>query len=147
LPSITPAYLYTFVAVIAVSNLLLVSFVAYANTIQLSSEVKQLKDLVDYIAAKSIELLTLTTATNATVEVYLQMPTGIGDRQYWLQLSNDSANAWVSGGFGTMPLESTEFKVYLPRKASAGGYYIGGYGAAHLTCSFEAGVSHLELGI
>jgi len=113
---------------------------AYAETLRVSSEAKQLKNLMDYIAAKSTELVTLSLTTNATVKFYLQMPNTIGNKQYWLRLSNDSANAWVEGGFGNVPIQKTELRVYLPKEAFATGCYIGGYGVACLECYFNANI-------
>jgi hypothetical protein len=145
LPSITPSYLYTFAALIAVSSLLVFSFMAYADTLRVSSEVKQLKNLMNYVAAKNTDLLTLVSNTNATTEAYLQMPTAIGNKQYWLQLHSDSKKAWLEGGFGNTPVEETELRIYLPKEASATGYYIGGYGAACLKCYVNAGVLQIQL--
>lgn len=145
MPSIAPSYLYTFIALIAVSCLLVFSFMAYADTLRFSSEVKQLKNLMAQIAAKSTELVTLTLATNATAEVHLQMPIVIGNKQYWLQLCNDSASAWVEGGFGNMPIKGTELQVYLPKEVLATGYYVGGYGAACLACDIDDGAPRIEL--
>jgi len=145
LPSITPSYLYTFVALIAVSSLLVFSFMAYGDALRVSSEVKQLKNLMDYVATKSTEMLTLTLATNATAEVFLQMPAAIGNKQYWLRLCNDSAKAWLEGGLGNTPIEGTELRIYLPKEASASGYYIGGYGAARLKCYVITGVPKIQL--
>ena len=145
MPSITPSYLYTLIALIAVSSLLVFSFMAYADAIRVSSEVKQLKNLMSYVATKSTELLTLTLATNATLEAFLQMPEAVGNKYYWLQLRNDSAKAWLEGGFGNMPTEGAELRIYLPKEASAQGYYIGGYGAVYLECHVGAGVPQIQL--
>jgi hypothetical protein len=145
LPSITPSYLYTFVALIAVSSLLIFSFMAYAEALRASSETRQLKNLMDYVSAKNTELLILTLATNATSEVFLPMPTSIGNKQYWLRLCNDSDKAWLEGGLGNVPMEGTELRVYLPEEASATGYYIGGYGAVHLKCYLNMGVPQILL--
>jgi len=145
LPSITSSYLYTFVALIAVSSLLVFSFMAYADALRVSSEVKQLKNLMNYVATKGTELLTLTLTTNATAEAFLQMPASVGNKQYWLQLRNDSSRAWLEGGFGNLPMEETELRVYLPKEASATGCYIGGYGAASLKCFLDAGVPQILL--
>jgi len=134
LPSITPSYLYTFVALMAVSSLLIFSFMAYAEALRVSSETRQLKNLMDHVAAKSTELLTLTLATNATSETFLPMPTSIGNKQYWLRLCNNSDKTWLEGGLGNIPIEGTELRVYLPKETSATGHYIGGYGAVHLKC-------------
>jgi hypothetical protein len=145
LPSITPSYLYTFVALLAVSSLLVFSFMAYADAFRVSSEVNRLKNLMDQVAAKGTELLTLTSATNATAEACLQMPTAIGNKQYWLQLRNDTTRAWLEGGFGDTPVAGTELRVYLPREASATGCYVAGYGAVRLRCYLDAGVPQVHL--
>lgn len=145
MPSITPGYLYTIIALIAVSTLLSVAFLAYTNAFRASSEMKQLKNLMDYVAAKGTELLTLASTSNATTETFVQMPATIGDRQYWLQLRNSSAEAWLEGGFGNVPTEGTDLRVYLPQRTSADGYYLAGYGAAYLNCSETSGVFQLNL--
>jgi hypothetical protein len=145
LPSITPSYLYTFIALIAVSSLLVFSFTNYTEALRASSEVKQLKSLMDTVAAKSTELLTLTSVTNATINVYLQMPTVIGNKLYWIQLDNDSVSAWVQGGFGDTPTKGTDLKIQLPKETAATGHYIGGYGAACLMCYSDAGISRIQL--
>jgi hypothetical protein len=129
----------------AVSSLLLFSFMAYTDALRLQPEVMQLKNLMDHVAAKGTELLTLTLTTNATVEAFLQMPASIGNKQYWLRLRNDSAKAWLEGGLGDTPTDETELRVYLPKEASATGYYVGGYGAAYLRCRLNAGVPQLQL--
>jgi hypothetical protein len=143
LPSITPSYLYTFVALMAVSSLLILSFMAYAEALRVSSETRQLKNLMDHVSAKSTELLTLTLATNATSEAFLPMPASIGNKQYWLRLCNNSGKAWLEGGLGNVPMEGTELRVYLPKEASATGYYIGGYGAVHLRCHSNVSVPQI----
>jgi len=145
LPSITLSYLYTFIALVAVSSLLVFSFMAYADALRVFSETRQLKNLMDRMAAKSTELLTLTLATNATAEAFIQMPAAIGNKQYWIQFRNNSAEAWLEGGLGNMLVEATELRVYLPREASATGYYVGGYGAACLKCYAGVGVPQIHL--
>jgi hypothetical protein len=143
LPSITSSYLYTFVALMAVSSLLIFSFMAYAEALRASSETRQLKNLMDHVAAESTELLTLTLATNATSEAFLPMPASIGNKQYWLRFFNNSDKAWLEGGFGNMPMEGTELRVYLPKEAYATGCYIGGYGAVHLKCYSNVSVPQI----
>jgi len=143
LPAITPSYLYTFVALMAVSSLLIFSFMAYAEALRVSSETRQLKNLMDHVAAKSTELLTLTLATNATSEAFLPMPVSIGNKQYWLRLCNNSDKTWLEGGLGNIPIEGTELRVYLPKEAYARGYYIGGYGAVYLKCYLNASVPQI----
>ncbi|MGQ9538418.1 MAG: hypothetical protein ACUVTE_02375 [Candidatus Bathycorpusculaceae bacterium] len=145
MPALTPSYLYTFFATIAVTSILLVSFMGYANAIRFSSETRKLKNLIEHVAAKATELLTLAAATNASAEAFLQAPAAIGEIQYWLRLNNDSARAWLEGGFGNAPTEATELRVYLPNKVLASGYYVSGYGAVRITCSVNADVVQIQL--
>ncbi|MEM3579059.1 MAG: hypothetical protein QXL54_02400 [Candidatus Bathyarchaeia archaeon] len=134
MPAITPSYLYTFFALIAVSSILLVSFMHYADAIRFSSETRKLKELMDCVAAEATELLTMALTVNASTETLIQTPAVIGDKQYWLAFRNDSAKAWLEGGFGNTPIETGELRVYLTVKASASGCYISGYGVIRLTC-------------
>ncbi|MGQ9529873.1 MAG: hypothetical protein ACUVQX_00050 [Candidatus Bathycorpusculaceae bacterium] len=145
MPHLAPSYLYTFIALITVSSLLIFSFMVYANAMRFSSEIRQLKNLMDSVTAEATELVTLTLTTNATAKVSFQMPTKIGDKQYWLQLSNDSEKAWLEGDFGNSPIEDADLRVYLPKKVWAIGYYIAGHGAAKLECYFDAGVLRIKL--
>ncbi|MEM3788912.1 MAG: hypothetical protein QXN95_03490 [Candidatus Bathyarchaeia archaeon] len=147
MPAITPSYLYTFFAIIAVSGILLVSFMGYVGAIRLSSEMGKLKDLVDLVAAKATELISLAKAANTTAEAFIQAPATIGDRLYWLMLSNDSSRVWVEGGLGNTPKEEAGLRVYLPSTALAYGYYVSGYGAIFLKCSLNqnAGIPEVQL--
>ena len=145
MPTIAPSYLYTFLAMIAVSTILVLSFMTYVSALRISSEAGQLSNLMDHLAAESTDLLTLTLATNTTIETFVQMPTLIGEKQYWLQLHNDSSTAWLEGGFGNQPIDGAALRVYLPQEASATGSYIGGYGAARLECEMNAGYPRIQL--
>jgi hypothetical protein len=145
MPSITPSHLYTFVALLAVSGLLVFSFMAYTDTLRFSSETKQLKTLMNGIAAKCTELLTLTSVTNASVEAFVQMPTSIGSKQYWIQLNNDTAQAWLIGALGDISLEQAELQMYLPKEACATGQYVAGHGAIHLECQLINAVPNIQI--
>ncbi len=145
MPTIAPSYLYTFLAMIAVSTILVLSFMTYVSALRISSEAGQLSNLMDHLAAESTDLLTLALVTNTTIETFVQMPTLIGEKQYWLQLRNDSSTAWLEGGFGNQPIDGAALRVYLPQEASATGSYIGGYGAARLECEMNAGYLRIRL--
>jgi len=129
----------------AVSGLLIIAFMNYTGAMRVSSELRQLKNLMDQAAAKSTELLTTSLATNATIEAFIQVPAAIGEREYWLQLRNDSSKAWIEGGLGNNPTESGAFRVYLPKETSAMGDFIGGHGALYLSCRLNAGTPAIEL--
>jgi hypothetical protein len=145
MPLITPSYLYTFVALLAVSSLLVFSFMAYSGNIRYSSEARQLRNLMSTVAAKSTELLTLILTTNASVEAYIEMPASIGSQQYWIQLQNNSARAWLGGGFGNVPAKGSDLRVYLLKETFATGYYAAGHGPAKLVCHSIDNVPNIQL--
>ena len=145
MPTVTASYIYTFIALMAVSSLLVFAFMDYAEAFRFSSEVRRLKNLMNVVAARSTEVLTLTLATNCTAEIFVQTPATIGSKRYWLRLENDSENAWLEGGLGDTPLEGVDLRVCLPGKASAEGYYVSEYGAARLTCSLDGSFPRVKL--
>lgn len=138
MPSLTASHMYTFIALVAVSSLLVFAFVDYADALRISSELKQLKNLMNLVAAKSTELMVLTLTTNASTAAFIQMPTIIGNTAYWIQLRNDSTGAWVEAGLGDVPTGAAELRAYLPEEASASGYYVSGHGAARLSCQSDS---------
>ena len=145
MPSVSLTYIYTLVALIAISSLLVLSFMVYAEGLRASSETRQLKNLIDSVAYEATELLTITITMNATSERFLEGPTTIGDKQYWLRLRNSSDETWLEGGFGDAPIEGSAFIVHLPNEASATGSYRAGYGAIHLECYLSNDVPQILL--
>ncbi len=137
MPSITPSHLYTFIALIVVSGILVISFMDYAEALRFSSEAKQLKNIMDCVASKCTELLTLTLTTNSTTEAFIQTPKSIGNKQYWLALQNDSSEAWLEGGLGGTPLQGMDLHVHFPKAGLSTGYYISGDGAVQISSSFK----------
>jgi len=144
-PSIPPAYLYTFIAMLAVSSLLVLSFMAYTNTARFSSELRQLKELTSKVVAKSTEMMNLCQAGDTAVQFLLEVPTTIGHGQYWFLLQNDSQRAWVDSGFGNAPVASSSMRQYIPGHLLSTGYYLAGNGMALLVCNDSGGVVELRL--
>jgi len=144
MPTIAASHMYTFAVLIAVGSLLTTSFMVYANTIRGTSENKKLEELMNLVAANSIRLITLTLSTNASTETFLQLPTRIGDKNYWIKMENDTSKAWIEGGFGSSPTEGT-LQIRLAKNVLANGVYVSGYGAARLRCSFASGVIQIQL--
>jgi hypothetical protein len=144
MPSIIPGYVYTFFALMIVGTLLISTFTAFAVSIKQDVEKEQLKNLLEYVAAESCELISTATTNNSTITVRLNMPSLVENRRYWIQLRNDSSLAWVEGGFGTSPVQ-TELSVFIPGMVSASGLYIGGYGVAVLECQVNGTITRLNL--
>jgi len=145
LPSIASSHLYTFLVMATVSTLLICSFSLYASTVRIIPEIEQLKNILDHVAAKGNELLTLVTATNSTVHTLIQLPSTIGHQEYWIRVRNDTSNAWVEGALGQIREDITEYRVFFPRNVWASGHYIGGYGPATLECYMNGSIPQLNL--
>jgi len=145
LPSIATSHFYTFVALAAISTILIFSFSSYASTIRTAPEIENLKNILNHIAAKGNELLTLVTTTNSTTHLIVQLPSAIGNREYWIRVRNDSSNAWLEGALGQTRNGETAYCVFFPEKMSTSGYYLGGYGPAILECYMNGSVPQLNL--
>jgi hypothetical protein len=108
------------------------------------AEQQQLKNLAEYVAAESCELVSAATVNNLTIKSTLSIPSVIGNQEYWIQLTNDMFKAWVEAGFGTSP-HPTETRTSIPMKASASGHYTSGLGKAVLECHANGTGTYLEL--
>jgi len=146
MPSIVPSYLYTFFALMLIGTILIGTFNSFVFSLKQAPEDKMLKNILDYVAAKGIELINCVTASNedATVKAVLSIPSSVNHKQYWLRLGTDSKYALAEAGFGTVPAEAL-FKVYLLANVSASGEIIGGFGKALLTCRRTASGIYLSL--
>jgi len=145
MPAIAPSYLYAFFALVAVSTILISSFSAYAATLRTMPEMEQLENLLNCIASKGYELITLTTVTNSTSEAVLQLPSAIGNKQYWIRLRNMTSKAWIEGALGSIQKGNIANRVYLPKTVSALGNYSSGYGPAVLKCYMNGSTVNLHL--
>ena len=132
------------VAMLAIGTLLIFAFNSYVATLRYAPETKRLDSILNRIAAKAIELLT-SAEENASIQVNMDMPTAIGNREYWIRLSNDTLRSWVEGGLGKSSGYSSDHQVFLPGNPSATGYYASGYGKATMRCSVSDSAVQLEL--
>jgi hypothetical protein len=115
MPAIASSYIYAFFALISVSSILISSFAAYAATLRTIPEIEQLRNLLEFVAAKGCELVALTSTTNATSKATIQLPSSIGSKQYWVRLGSESTKAWVEGALGKIHEGRVVDRVYLPR--------------------------------
>lgn len=146
MPSIVPSYLYTFFALMLVGTILIGTFNSFAASLRQIPEEKMLRNILEYVAAESLELINFVEASSeAFAEIVLKLPSSINHRQYWLRLGRDSAYTFIEAGFGAVPSEA-RFKAYLLANVSASGEIVGGYGKVLLTCRKTASGIHLILG-
>ena len=146
MPSIIPSYLYTFFALILVGTILIGTFGSFAVSLKQIPEEEMLKNIVDYVAAESMELINYITTVGgeATIEAFLNIPSTINHKQYWLRLNTNSEYTFVEAGLGTIPTQA-RFKIYLSTGVSASGEIIGGFGKALLTCQRTNSEIYLSL--
>jgi len=139
------SYVYTLVGLTAVSALLLYSLNSYAFTLRSTSETDQLRNIVNGVAAKANEILTLVTSTNLTLTAYLDLPTTIGDQQYWMRIRNDSSRAWIEGSLGQIWEGNVELHVFIYPKASVSGYFVSTHGHTLLQGYMNGSAPQLNL--
>ena len=144
MPSIIPNYVYTFFALTVVGTLLIATFSAYAVSVKQDVEIEELKNLLEYVAAESCELISTSTTNNSTATVRVPLPYRVGEKRYWIQLGNDSSKAWVEGGFGTSPVQSF-LTIFVPGPVAASGLYTSGYGFAELECQVQGTLTVLNI--
>jgi len=139
--------MYAFFALISVSSILISSYVAYATTLRTIPEIKQMRNLLEFVAAKGCELVALTSTTNATSKATLQLPSSIGSKQYWIRLESESTNSWVEGALGEIHASRVADHIFLPKAISASGNYSSNYGPGILECYIDASGINLRLAI
>ena len=146
MPSIVPSYLYTFFALALIGTILVGTFNSFAVSLKQIPEEKQLRNTLDYVAAKSMELVNSAVAfgRNATMQTALELPARIGQKQYWIRLESDSEWTFAEAGFGSEPTQPI-YKVYLTSAASASGTFKGEFGKALLTCELNSSGVFLSL--
>lgn len=144
MPSIIPSYVYTFFALSVIGTLLICTFSAFSVSVKQDVELEQLKNLLEHVAAESCELISTTAANNSTGTVTVSMPSCLGEKSYWIQFRNDSSRAWVEGGLGTTPVQ-TSLNIFLPGTVAASGVYNSGYGFAELECQLQGPLVCLNL--
>ncbi len=146
-PSTIASHIYTMLALAAVGTLLVATVHSYTAALKATAEVEQLKNILAQVAAKGVELVTVTLTTNSSARAFLQLPSAIGYQQYWLRAHNDSSKAWIEGCLGTAIDIPAPYRVFLPKETSASGYFIGGYGSAQLESHFNGSSPQLKLSI
>lgn len=145
MPSTISSHIYTLVALAAVSTILIATLNSYTTSLKATSEIEQLKNLLNHVAAKGNELLTIVATTNSSARIFIQLPSTIGYKQYWIRARNDSSSAWLEGSLGQMTKNGATHRVFLPQKTSASGYFAGGYGPAILGSYMNASTPQLNL--
>jgi hypothetical protein len=144
MPSIIPGYVYTLFASIIIGTLIISMCGLTLANVKREAEEQQLSSIVGYVAVKSMTLVAYAPADNLTSTVRLDLPSIVGNQQYWIQILNDSSKTWVEAGFGTTIISSNQ-RAYIPSELSASGAYTSGSSAAFLECYSDSAGVHLTL--
>ena len=144
MPSIVPSYVYTLFASVAVGAMLICFSGLSTVNVRHEAEKQQLRNIAEYVATKSSELISAKTVNNVTTNLTLNVPSLVGNQRYWVRLANDSSIAWVESGYGPVP-QIIEPKVPIPFKVLAHGSYVSGSGTAVLECFANDTAICLEL--
>lgn len=84
------------------------------------AERRQLSNIAEYVATVSMGVISNPPSDNFTLTVPLVIPPLIGNQRYWIQIQNDSSNAWVEAGFGSIVVTSKQM-AFIPSEVSASG--------------------------
>ena len=144
MPSIIPSYVYTLFACIIVGTLLIDASSLSSINVKNEANLQELKNIADYVAATSFQLVSSTKTNNLTASLMLSIPAVVANQRYWIQLGNDSFGSWVNIGFGTIP-QAVGQRAYIPSKVVAFGDYVSGAGIPVLTCYNNGSATYLEI--
>jgi len=139
-------FLHSFLALSIVGVILTGAFASYVGSVKQSSETEKLEEILRMVGSKVAYALMVLTENNASLILRFKMPTKIGERYYWIRISNDSSSSWVEGGFGiTSRAENPDYRIYLPRRIHAAGAFESRYGIAQLNCSLDGSAPRIKL--
>lgn len=136
MPSIIPSYLYSIFAALLVGAIIVCC--CSLSTLNMKNQAlnQQLTNIDGYMATQSLILISQTTEKSQNTTKIIEIPSQIGNQQFWIRIANDSSNAWVESGFGA-PVNSTGPRVSIPVQVIASGTYTSGSGRAALCCYYE----------
>ena len=144
MPSIIPSYVYTLVASIIVGTIVVSVCGLSTLNIRANAEDQQLENIAKYIAVQSNELVLSATRDNVNSTVYLNVPSNIGNKQYWIQISNDTSKTWIEGGFGIAGVNGEKLTL-IASQVNASGIYSSYSGKIVLECQIDSSGINLKI--
>jgi hypothetical protein len=144
MPTIIPSYVYSLFAALIVGSIIVSACSSSVSGIRNEANTQQLGNIDEYVATQSLNLITHTAENNQNSTQYLEIPSSIGNQQFWICIGNNSSGAWVQSGFGNTAV-SSQPQMHIPAKVAASGIFISGSGRAFLQCHLENEVLTLTL--
>ena len=145
MPAIIPSYVYTMIAFAIIGALLISSVISYTNTLKITSEKKQLYNVMSQLSTSAITMANLLSKENSSAQAFVDLPSSIGNQQYWLSFQNDSFYAWIYGGFGTDVQKTGSDQMFLLKGLDINGNFVSGYGSAIIEGSRNGSTITLNL--
>jgi hypothetical protein len=136
MPSIVPSYIYVLFASIIVGTIIIGVCGISTLDIKNDADKQQLNNIAQYVAAQGNMMVLQANRDTANSTIYLNLPSNVGNQNYWIQFENDTAKAWVTVGFGDIQTSSNQ-RTYLPSDVAASGVYISCSGLAVLKCESD----------
>jgi len=146
MPSKSIDFLFSLLTLSAVGMILTASINSYCGSLKASSEDKELESLLENMRSEVLYALLILSEDNATLTLDIKMPPKIGDKYYWIRMSNDSSSAWIEGGFGISETAEYRCRVYLPRNIRVSGIFESQYATARLVCYLSDSTPTVILG-
>ena len=136
MPSTIPSYLYSLLASLIIGTILVSAVSVETLAIRNNAKDQQLKNIQQYVAAQTLQVISQTTLENQTTTQHLNIPSAIGNERFWIHLTNNTKNAIIETGYGLNPTQ-TDKTLTLPTKATATGTYLSGSGHPTLQCHYQ----------
>jgi len=142
--TIIPGYMYSIFAALIVGTIIVTSCAVAMASLKGDATNQQLSNVDEYVATQSLTLINQVDENGQNATQVLDLPTSIGNKEYWVSLANDSSSAWVESGFGSFAVQN-EPEIYIPADVVASGAYVSGWGNAILQCSIQNQIVTLTL--
>jgi hypothetical protein len=136
MPSIVPSYIYVLFASVIVGTIIIAVCGVATLDIKTDADKQQLNNIAQYVAAQGNMIILQANRDAANSTIYLNLPSTVGNQNYWIQIENDTAKAWVTAGFGDIQTSSNQ-RTYLPVDVTASGVYTSYSGLAVLKCETD----------
>lgn len=131
-------------ASIIVGTLVITACGLIMTNIKADAEKRQLSNIAEYVATKSMEVLSNHPGENFSLTVPLVIPPLIGNQRYWIKIQNDSSNAWIEAGFGSIFATSNKLS-YIPSDVTASGACLSDSGNPAIKYQLNSTGSYLTL--
>ena len=133
--TIIPGYMYSIFAALIVGTIIVTTCSFAMVNVRNESANQELGNIDEYVAAQSLTLINQVAQSGQNVTEFLNLPSQVGNQEYWVRLANDSTSGWVESGFGTAAIQSLQ-QLNIPADFSASGTFLSGWGRPFLQCYF-----------